>query len=273
MKLLSSKDVADLMGVTDTTVKRWSDEGRLPCRRTAGGHRRFRRADVEMFATALNGEIDKSTHDDPLLRCILKGTSMEVEAYLLSRRSRRGAWFRVCQELGEVVTELGMLWATGKLEIMEEHIASERLLRALSRLGGMMPVAASAPKALLACLENEDHTLGLALLELALRESGWDTVWAGRRTPVSSIAAVVTKGELRLVAISASLANSNPKQLRQDLEAIATTCKTEGVALAVGGGGVAGLNVSGATAFTDFESFHRVYSAMAKKFTSEGAIG
>lgn len=39
---------AELLGVTDRTVIRWADEGTLPVAyRTAGGHRRFRLADVQ----------------------------------------------------------------------------------------------------------------------------------------------------------------------------------------------------------------------------------
>ena len=39
------------------TVRNLANEGELPCRRTAGGHRRFRQADVLAYkARRLNGE-------------------------------------------------------------------------------------------------------------------------------------------------------------------------------------------------------------------------
>lgn len=39
---------AQMLGVTDRTVIRWADDGTLPVAyRTAGGHRRFRVADIE----------------------------------------------------------------------------------------------------------------------------------------------------------------------------------------------------------------------------------
>ena len=44
--LLSTRAAASLLGVGTTSIKRWSAEGILPCIKTAGGHRRFRRADV-----------------------------------------------------------------------------------------------------------------------------------------------------------------------------------------------------------------------------------
>lgn len=44
---LSGTDVADLLGVSTTTVARWADDGKLPSVRTKGGHRRYERAAVE----------------------------------------------------------------------------------------------------------------------------------------------------------------------------------------------------------------------------------
>jgi diguanylate cyclase (GGDEF)-like protein/excisionase family DNA binding protein len=38
---------ADLLGVSITTLRRWSDAGKIPCYRSAGGHRRFRRSDID----------------------------------------------------------------------------------------------------------------------------------------------------------------------------------------------------------------------------------
>lgn len=39
--------VAEILHVSPKTVNRWANEGRIPCIVTLGGHRRFRRADVE----------------------------------------------------------------------------------------------------------------------------------------------------------------------------------------------------------------------------------
>ncbi len=44
---LTTQEVAKLLGVGTTSIKRWSDEGKLPAFKTAGGHRRYRRVDVE----------------------------------------------------------------------------------------------------------------------------------------------------------------------------------------------------------------------------------
>lgn len=43
---VSLRQAADLLGVHPATVRAWADKGELPSRRTPGGHRRFRRADL-----------------------------------------------------------------------------------------------------------------------------------------------------------------------------------------------------------------------------------
>lgn len=43
---LSLTEASQLLGVHQTTVRRWADSGHLPCFRTPGGHRRFRISDL-----------------------------------------------------------------------------------------------------------------------------------------------------------------------------------------------------------------------------------
>ena len=44
---LSLHEAAELLGMHPATVRLWADRDELPSRRTTGGHRRFRRADIE----------------------------------------------------------------------------------------------------------------------------------------------------------------------------------------------------------------------------------
>lgn len=47
---VSLRQAADILGVHPATVRNWADKGDLPSRRTAGGHRRFRRSDLLQYA-------------------------------------------------------------------------------------------------------------------------------------------------------------------------------------------------------------------------------
>lgn len=46
---LTLNDAAILLGVHPSTVRMWSDKGILPTHRTSGGHRRYRRAEIEVW--------------------------------------------------------------------------------------------------------------------------------------------------------------------------------------------------------------------------------
>ena len=59
-ELLPLSAVADALGVSPSTVRRLADQGVLPGTRTGGGHRRFRRSDVQRLA--------RERHRTPSLR-------------------------------------------------------------------------------------------------------------------------------------------------------------------------------------------------------------
>jgi excisionase family DNA binding protein len=46
---LSLSEVAEVLGVHPSTVRNWSDKGQMPVHRTHGGHRRFKRSEVDLW--------------------------------------------------------------------------------------------------------------------------------------------------------------------------------------------------------------------------------
>jgi excisionase family DNA binding protein len=57
---LRSSEVAYLLHVSPKTVSRWAKEGKLPYRRTLGGHRRFPADGIRALAGALSRETGQS---------------------------------------------------------------------------------------------------------------------------------------------------------------------------------------------------------------------
>ncbi len=49
---LTLSAAASLLGVHTSTLRLWADQGEVASTRTAGGHRRFRRSDIEAFVAA-----------------------------------------------------------------------------------------------------------------------------------------------------------------------------------------------------------------------------
>ncbi|HET6845446.1 MAG TPA: helix-turn-helix domain-containing protein [Anaerolineales bacterium] len=69
---LTLQEAATLLGVHPGTVRNWSDKGVLPVYRTRGGHRRFKRAEVELWASTSRGDdkIDPASIIQAALRSI-----------------------------------------------------------------------------------------------------------------------------------------------------------------------------------------------------------
>lgn len=47
---LSLSETAQMLGIHPSTLRMWADKGRVPVHRTAGGHRRFQRQEIELWA-------------------------------------------------------------------------------------------------------------------------------------------------------------------------------------------------------------------------------
>jgi excisionase family DNA binding protein len=54
---LQSGEVAAILHVSPKTVARWAQQGRLPCQRTLGGHRRYPEAVIRELAASLAQEM------------------------------------------------------------------------------------------------------------------------------------------------------------------------------------------------------------------------
>jgi excisionase family DNA binding protein len=78
---------AKYLGVAQSTIRKWSDQGRLPAFYTPGGHRRYRRGDLEIFlersgpgGRQREGPSILIVDDDPGLRGFVRA-SLELEGY------------------------------------------------------------------------------------------------------------------------------------------------------------------------------------------------
>jgi excisionase family DNA binding protein len=52
-----SAQVAAILQVSPKTVARWAQQGRLPCQRTLGGHRRYPEPAIRELAASLRQEV------------------------------------------------------------------------------------------------------------------------------------------------------------------------------------------------------------------------
>lgn len=239
-ELLSTHEAARRAGVGPTAIKRWADEGLLTCVRTAGGHRRFPRRELEAFLRRREVRPESISLDeaDRWLNALLEAENAHAVASLLLReRSQRGAWCEVADFLGAVLARIGERWMAGTLCVFDEHVASERLHRALAAITDALPVSPNGPRCLLACAGYDLHTLGLSLADLSAREAGYATSWAGKSLPAEELARAIAENAYEVVALSASSYSTETCELAAWLDTIGEACRKEGSLLVLGGSG------------------------------------
>jgi excisionase family DNA binding protein len=95
---LTLGQAASFLGAAQSTVRKWADSGRLPTFYTPGGHRRFRRADLEAFlagprsarpaAEPATGTV-LVVDDDAGLREFIR-VNLETEGYVVREAASAG---------------------------------------------------------------------------------------------------------------------------------------------------------------------------------------
>src|SRR6478672_10940542 len=83
---LTLGQAAKYLGVAQSTIRKWSDTGRVPAFYTPGGHRRYRRSDLEVFLERSgphkpgSGPLVLLVDDDERLRELVR-VNLEFEGY------------------------------------------------------------------------------------------------------------------------------------------------------------------------------------------------
>src|SRR3712207_6768027 len=82
---LTLGQAARYLGVAQSTIRKWTDAGRLRAFKTPGGHRRYRRSDLDAFlegsdAGGRTGPLVLIVDDDPGMRGFVRA-SLEYEGY------------------------------------------------------------------------------------------------------------------------------------------------------------------------------------------------
>jgi excisionase family DNA binding protein len=83
---LTLGQAAEYLGVAQSTIRKWSDTGRLPAFYTPGGHRRFRRSDLDAFLSSSRGTSVRGgpviliVDDDARLREFVR-VNLEMDGY------------------------------------------------------------------------------------------------------------------------------------------------------------------------------------------------
>jgi methanogenic corrinoid protein MtbC1 len=250
---LSPRQVAEAMGVSESSLKRWCDGGLIPTRRTAGGHRRVPVDGVVAFLRERGFDpkrpdllgLPAGAHRDrrelgELERragaALCAGNESDFASLLLGLYLGGRSIAELSDRLVAPAFELvGTSWAHGQLEVYQERRAVELVLKTVHELSRVIPAPApDAPLALSTTLEGDPYALPVALSELVLRDAGWNTTSLGSGNPAASLAAAIDDLSPRLLCVSAS-AIGDASAFTTGVNALYEHARSRGTALALGG--------------------------------------
>lgn len=250
---LSPREIGQALGVSESSVKRWIDEGRIPAARTAGGHRRValsdavrytRREGLPLVKPEILGLADLRAAreapelagtDRPLLAALVGGHAAVARGILQARWLGGAPLASICDEdIASAFEEIGEMWLADRGGIFLEHRAVDVCLQALSSLRPLLPPpAGNAPRAVGAGLPHDPYLLPSMCAALVLAGEGWRTTNLGPDTPWDTLRLAAEETGARLVWLSVSA--EAPEDLAGRIGELAEALAGQGAYLAVGG--------------------------------------
>jgi len=235
-QLYSPKQVARAIQASESSVKRWCDKGDLPTQYTAGGHRKIpvaglieflRNSGLPLIHPELIGlpPLSGLKHDDLgqagslLIEALLGGQELRTRQIItelyLAEHSLTNIFDRV---IAPAMVRIGEEWQCGELEIYQERRSCELILQAIQELRMLLPLPQpGSPVAIGGTLSGDYYRLPTSMVEMILREHGWNAASLGDNLPVRTLERAIEQYRPRIFWLSVSHVE-NESQFIQDYD-------------------------------------------------------
>ena len=252
--VVTPRELAKAIGVSESSVKRWVDHGDIEAMRTAGGHRRISieeagrylrersiplvRPDVlglSDLAIYAKGETGADDTAGRLFDYLRLGAEPEARGLILSQYLEGQSVAEIMDgPLRAAMARMGELWAHEPSGIFREHRATQIMMQALARLRFLLKVPADAPAAVGGAPAGDRYLLPSMAVTAVLEGEAIRAVNLGADTPAESLALAAEDLNARLVWLSVSYVVA-PDRLRDDILGLLPALAGRGTPLVVGG--------------------------------------
>lgn len=255
LQTLSPKQLGEAIGVSESSLKRWADEGQLHVSRTAGGHRRIPIAEAIRFvrdsghplvkpqvlgltdlAKYRAAPAERAATDERLRDALLDGRASEVRAIVLSSYTSGMTVAEICDgPITAAMRYIGTLWQHSREGIIIEHRASDLIDQSLNQLRSVVPAPpADAPVAIGGSPDGDIYVLPSLMSATVLASVGWREVNLGPNTPLDVIADAAEKENAKLVWLAVS-SDRAAERVTSEAAGLAALLADAGRTLVVGG--------------------------------------
>lgn len=232
----NTNEVANMLRVDKSTVKRWTDEGKLKCFRTPGGHRKFRADDVYNFMLQYNYNVSGLTllpqlvSDETILKRIIqkedfhalisvcfsaaiRGNKEEVLSLFLEvHRAGLAVSLIFDHLLRPTMKRIADIFNANKIAFSEHRLAFNTLSAAVAQLGNNVARIPRNNKTVISVsLEREQNDLELTALVTLLEIEGFTVLNLGSGLTADAVNQLVDKIKPFAVCIHTTFTNSEER--------------------------------------------------------------
>jgi len=260
--VLSTRQVAQLLGVGEATVKRWADAGEIECFRTPGGHRKFRLRDVTGFVQGRKFEVqgtlparlspaaseEEGGAVSEFEASALAGDASACVAQLAAHRLRGATLAEIFDDVvAPALGNIGHKWQSSKLSVADEHVGSQAVMDAIARAQPLAEPPGEQNRALrgaavVAAVAGELHDIAARMAACLLRGRGFEVLAPLAQTPARDLADLVLRCRATIVALSSTVPR-DLGELSDQVGMAARAANQSGGRVVVGGAGMANLTL------------------------------
>jgi MerR family transcriptional regulator, light-induced transcriptional regulator len=290
---LSPKDLAQAIGVSESTLKRWTDDGLLLASRTAGGHRRIAVAEALRFIRTSRVEVVRpdllgfegvesiSAHGQSIRTDMSEQLShaLQDDSPAMARRLLLTAYLSGMNiasifdgPVRAALATIGRLWQHGPEGIVIEHRATDTVAQFLQSIRWTFaPSRDDAPIAIGGTPEGDQHALPSIAAAAVCAENGLRDNNLGAGCPLVVLRSAIESYTPNLVWLAVGPTNDR-EEARTLTALVAQALLPSGGLLVVGGAGAdrriipAMPNVTFATSMADL-------AAVARGVAINGHVG
>jgi methanogenic corrinoid protein MtbC1 len=273
-KDLNTKQVGNLFGVDESTIRRWATAGKIKCISSAGGHRKFSYTDIVIFAkengisintTSKNIVIDPKKVIKEIVTYSLKQDYMSVETSLIQLYLNGVQLNSLMDDYIEpVLVKIQTQLDNNKISVAEEHIARKIISKGLSqfKLSVINTKQGNGKNVLCLNLENDIPDLPIDMIQILLEDIGYNVHNCGSHTSIEDIKSLLSKKSYDSIFIymcdrqcCTSTVIDHIEKTNMDLEKISKLAKKYNIRLFLGGPSFEHVNAEVLKHYTRFTKY------------------
>ncbi|MBC7543308.1 MAG: MerR family DNA-binding transcriptional regulator [Candidatus Sericytochromatia bacterium] len=253
---LTPKELAQAIGVSESSLKRWADDGLLLAARTPGGHRRIAMAEAVRFIRASRATIVRpdllgfgdlpgpltgvQTSEDPgqiLFEALYQDDHLKARTLLLSAFMSGMPVSTLCDgPMRFAFTRIGELWHHEANGIMIEHRATDTCCQAMHLIRSLLPTPCplTTASALGGAPSGDPYLMPSLMVATVLAEVGYRDLNLGPDTPLATLQRAIAHYRPQLVWLAVSSPMAPERLIDKILQLTTQLAESDGT-LIIGG--------------------------------------